>query len=359
MDVLTLVSFVTGLAVLVTGAETLVRGASQIAAAAGLSPLAIGLTVVAFGTSAPELSVSMRAAMASEAGADIAIGNVVGSNICNVLLILGLAAAVAPLIVSKRLVQLDIPVMIGVSILLLVFGLDGRIGRLEGGLLFAGVIAFTVFSFVQGRDESDEPAARETAARLTARRLFIDGALIAAGLGMLVLGANWVIDGAVAIARYFGMSELVIGLTLIAGGTSLPEAATSVLASLRGERDIAVGNVVGSNIFNILAVLGFSAIAAPDGIRVASAALSFDIPAMIAVAVACLPIFFTGYRISRVEGFVFLGFYVAYVTYLILEGTAHAMLPAFSAAMLVFVVPLTALTLVIVVVRELRKGSDA
>jgi cation:H+ antiporter len=178
---------------------------------------------------------------------------------------------------------------------------------------------------------------------------------VAVGLVLLVFGAGWLVDSAVAIASALGVSELVIGLTIVAAGTSLPEVATSVVATMRGERDIAVGNVVGSSIFNILIILGITAIIAPDGIKVPETAMEFDLPFMVAVAVACLPIFFTGYRIDRGEGFVFLAYYVAYTMYLILASTQHASLQVFSIALTWFAVPLTVLTLTILVVREMRR----
>jgi cation:H+ antiporter len=180
--------------------------------------------------------------------------------------------------------------------------------------------------------------------------------MIVVGLGLLVLGARWLVDGAVAIATSLGVSELIIGLTIIAAGTSLPEVAASIIATLRGERDIAIGNVVGSNIFNILSVLGLSSLVSPNGMNVSSAALSFDTPVMIAVAIACLPIFFTGYSIARWEGLVFLGYYIVYTLYLILGATQHDALPLLSAIMLLFVLPITALTLIVVTWRSIQRS---
>lgn len=348
--------FSLGLVLLVAGAEALVRGASRVARVLGISPLVIGLTVVAFGTSAPEMAVSVGSALRGEP--DIAVGNVVGSNILNVLVILGLAALIAPLTVARKLVRMDVPLMIGVSVLTLLLALDGHLGRLDGALLFAGIIAYTVHAIVQGRREGaavqDEFAAAlgEEARGATgvARHLV----LVAGGLVLLVIGANWLVDGAVVIARLLGVSELVIGLTIVAAGTSLPEVATSVMAALRRERDIAIGNVVGSNLFNLMAVLGLVALVAPEGVRVAASALRFDIPVMIAVAVACLPIFFTGYSIARWEGLLFLAYYVAYVAYLIMAAGQHDALDAYSTVMLAFVIPLTVITLMVLVINERR-----
>jgi len=302
MDALTLVLFIIGLVGLIIGAELLVRGASRLAIGFGISPLVVGLTVVAFGTSSPELAVSTGSALSGQA--DIALGNVVGSNIFNVLFILGLSASIGTLVVAQQLIRLDVPLMIGVAILPLLLGLDGKIGRLDGLLLFAGIVAYIVFAIRQSRKETKEIEAEYDhefgqGGGMGPRQAVIQIALVIAGLALLVVGARWLVNGAVALARSLGLSELIIGLTIIAAGTSLPEVATSVIASLRGERDIAVGNVVGSNIFNILAVLGLTAAVAPEGVTVPVAALRFDIPFMIAVSVACLPIFFTGYRIAR------------------------------------------------------------
>lgn len=347
MSAMTVVLFVAGLGLLVLGAEWLVRGASRLAAALGISPLVIGLTVVAFGTSAPEVAVSVKSAWAGQP--DLALGNVVGSNIFNVLLILGASAVVTPLLVSSQLIRLDVPVLIGLSVLTLLLAGDGSIGRLDGAILFAGAVAYTAFQIRQSRRESaairDEyaqeygPKPSSTAANL---------AFIGAGLALLVLGSRWLVNGAVAFAQALGVSELVIGLTVVAAGTSLPEVATSILAAFRGERDIAVGNVVGSNIFNLLAVLGLAGLVAPSGLPAPAALLRFDLPVMVAVAIACLPIFASGATIARWEGALFLFYFAAYTAYVVLAAQQHDALPAFSAAMEAFVLPLTAVTLAVV-----------
>jgi cation:H+ antiporter len=339
--------FSAGAVLLIVGAELLVRGASRLAGAVGISPLVIGLTVVAFGTSAPEAAVSVDAALTGRA--EIALGNVIGSNIFNVLFILGLSALIVPLVVSQRLVRLDVPLLIGASVLLFIMALDGRISRIDGALLFAGILAYVVWSVRLSREESEAVRLeyeQQYGARAPVKRPLQVLAIIA-GLVLLVLGARWLVDAAVTFARLLEVSELIIGLTIVAAGTSLPEVATSVLAAVRGERDIAVGNVVGSSIFNILAVLGLASLAAPGGIAVSTAVLGFDLPVMIAVALACLPIFFTGRSIARWEGALFLGYYIAYAAYLILGATGHDALPAFSAVMLKFVLPLTVITLLV------------
>jgi len=351
-----LLLFAGGLIALIAGANLLVRGASTLAAVLGISPLVIGLTVVAFGTSAPEMAVSVQSAWSGKT--DLAVGNVVGSNIFNVLFILGLSALIAPLVVAEQLVRKEVPIMIGASLLVLVLAQGGLISRVEGGILFALVVAYTVYLIGAARREGAAASAdyeREYGAQARSRggHLALQGALIVGGLVLLVLGSDWLVQAAVQTARLLGLSEVVIGLTIVAAGTSLPEVAASIAATLKGERDIAVGNVVGSNLFNLLAVLGLSSLISPSGLTVAPALISFDIPVMLAVAVACLPIFFSGYRIARWEGALFLSYYVCYAAYLLLSATGHDALPAFSRVMLLFAVPLTAITLVVILVREL------
>lgn len=355
MTLSTILFLILGLALLIGGAEFLVRGASRLATAVGISPLVVGLTVVAFGTSSPELAVSVMSAYAGQA--DLALGNVVGSNIFNVLVILGLSAVIVPLVVAQQLVRFDVPVMIGISLLMYALGMDGNIGRLDGLLLFSGVVAYTVFLIRQSRREQSAEVRAEYEAQFgggDAKGGWMrNTGLLVIGLAGLILGSHWLVESAVTIARVFGVSELVIGLTIVAMGTSMPEVATSVVAALRGERDIAVGNVVGSNIFNILCVLGLSSVVAPAGINVSGAALRFDIPVMIAVALACLPVFLR-YRITRVNGGAFLVYYAAYLVYLILTATRHEALDNYQDALLYFVLPITAITLIFIAYKGLR-----
>jgi cation:H+ antiporter len=363
MDLTTSLLFAFGFVLLVAGAELLVRGASRLAITAGISPLVVGLTVVAYGTSSPELAVTIQSAYLGQT--QVAVGNVVGSNIANILLVLGLSAAVAALYVVQKLVRVEVPLMIGLSFLVLLMGLDGKIGWLDGLLLTMGAVAYTTFVIRQSRQENQEirvEYAQEfdghAAETSDLRQIALQLGFIVVGVVMLVFGSRWLVAGAVTVARLIGVSELIIGLTIIAVGTSLPEIATSVVAAIRGERDIAVGNVVGSNIFNILLVLGVGGMVAADGLVVAPAALRFDIPVMIAVAIACLPIFFTGYRIDRWEGVLFLGYYAAYTVYLYLRATQHEALPTFSTIMAVFVLPLTTVTLLIVVIRNIQTNRQ-
>ena len=351
--------FVAGLLFLIVGAEALVRGASRLAAVLGISPLVIGLTVVAFGTSSPELAVSIKAALSGQAS--IAVGNVVGSNIFNVLFILGLSALIVPLAVSQQLVRIDVPLMIALSVIVLIFSLDGKFSRTDGLLLVAGLAIYVCVLIYQSRKESiavRDEYAREFGDEGRADRSWLANIVfVAGGLVLLVLGSRWLVNGAVSFAQYLGVSELVVGLTIVAAGTSLPEVVTSVIAAVRGERDIAVGNVVGSNLFNLMGVLGVASLVSPAGMEVSAAVAGFDIPVMIGVAFACLPIFFTGGVISRQEGALLLGYYVAYTLYLILAAAHHDALPRFSAAMLYFVIPLTLVTMTIVALREIRGRS--
>lgn len=358
--------FVVGLALLLLGAELLVRGASRLAAALGISPLVIGLTVVAWGTGSPELAVGVKAALAGQP--DLAVGNVVGSNIANILLVLGFAALIVPLKVSPRVVRLDVPLMIGASVLMLLLALDGRLGTFDGALFVALLLAYTWWTIRASRRERRKRRAivaeyeREFGCddeipdlHVRWPLFVIYGLMVGGGLVLLVKGSDWLVEGASAIAVAFGFSELTIGLTIVALGTSLPELATSAVAGMRGERDIAVGNVVGSNIFNILAVLGVTAMVADGGIPVAAAALSLDIPIMIAVAIACLPVFFSGYIIDRWSGALFIALYAGYMTYLVMAGIQHAAVTGFSTIMLAFVIPLVSFTLVLLAVQSWRQ----
>lgn len=355
MTLLTLLTMVGGLAVLTVGAELMVRGASGLARIVGISPLVVGLTVVSMGTSAPEVAVSIRASAAGQGG--VALGNVVGSNVFNILVIVGMAAVVAPLLVQRQLVRIDVPVMVVASAGALLLGLDGRIGPMEGSILLLAALGYTGTLVVLGlrsreRGEGRSPPSPEPGPEGTTPGApaappipaWITGlGLVAVGLVGLVAGANLFVESAVTVAQSLGVSELVIGLTLVAAGTSLPELATSVVAAARGQRDIAVGNAVGSNIYNILLVLGCASVVAPGGLPVPPGALAFDLPVMGAVALACLPIFFTDLTITRGEGLIFLLYYLAYLVYLVLDASGHEAEPLFGSAVLFVAIPLTLL----------------
>ncbi len=354
MTATSIVLLVVGVVGLVIGAEGLVRGAARLAARTGMSSVVIGLTVVAFGTSAPELAVSIGDVVrgSDEAGA-IALGNVVGSNIANILLALGVSATIGgSLVVAHRIVRIDVPIMIGASVLVLLMALDEQLSRIEGFVLVGALIAYLVWTVTAARrqpsavasdfDDVVDPAALEQVSPWT------DVGFLAGGLVLLVAGSQALVSAATDIATDLGVSDLVIGLTVVAIGTSLPEVATSVLAALRGERDLAVGNAIGSNLFNLLAVLGVTASVAPNAIPVAASAIQVDFPVMIVVAVACLPIFANGHVLMRWEGALFFVFYAGYITWLILDASEHSIRDDYGNVMLFFVVPLTAITMTVI-----------
>ncbi len=369
-----------GLVVLVGGGELLVRGASAVATQWGLSPLVIGLTVVAVGTSAPEFAVTVGAVARGET--DLAVGNVVGSNIVNILLILGLAALILPLTVKKQLVRFDVPVMIGLSAALLLCSLDGVISRLDAVLLLAVTLAHTTTTVFLGRREDSSPAEPETlptegsavmhlgatkpqpptksnqVPTATGPNVMVCLLLMSTGIALLVAGASLLVTGAVNIATSLGVSGLIIGLTVVAVGTSLPELATSIIAAIRGERDIAIGNVVGSCIANIGLVLAVPALFAGRGIPVAAPAIFLDIPLMLAAAIALAPVIFTGFTVQRWEGALFLALYAAYTTFLVLDATGHQALTGFTWALVFFALPLVLITLSATLAYDLKRRTS-
>lgn len=354
MSAMVLLYLVGGLVALVGGGELLIRGASKIAAAMGVSSLVIGLTIVAFGTSSPELVVSLKASLTGQA--DLAVANVVGSNIFNILFILGACAAFAPLVVSSQLVRLDVPIMIGSALLMLLFSLNGNIGFWEGAALFSILVIYTIFLIFKSRKESKaNKNEEEEVVKMTPQVILINLAFIAVGLGLLILGGDWFVTAATEIAKSLGVSDTVIGLTIVAIGTSLPEVATSLIATIKGERDIAIGNVVGSNVYNVFAILGLSSMFTPSGLNVANDLLTFDLPLMVGTAVACLPIFIVGLRINRWEGYMFLGTYVLYTVFLILNATEHAFFENYKAGVIYLVGPILLLTLSIISFQAIKQ----
>lgn len=318
--IITLTTFFCGLLLLIAGAEGLVRGASALALRLGVSPLLIGLTVVAFGTSAPELAVSVDAAL-NDNGA-ISLGNIIGSNICNIALILGLAALIQPMRVQTSLLTQQIPIMIGASVLLWVMLLDESLSLWDGVLLFSSIVAYIIFSYRQSKLEGsavEPPAVIDSlpaAGTGLLGRMWFCLLIIALGLAALVSGGSLLVESAVAIAQWFQVSETLIGLTIVAVGTSLPELATSIVAAVRKQDDIAIGNIVGSNIFNILGILGLASILSP----ISSASFEqSDFVVMLALAVLLLPLAWTGRRLGRIEGLILLAAYMGYVYYLLLK----------------------------------------
>lgn len=341
MSVGSVIWLAVGLVMLVAGAEFLVKGAAAIASKLGVPAIVIGLTIVAFGTSAPELAVSVSSSLAGETS--VAFGNVAGSNIVNVLFILGASAIVTALAVTERIVRLDVPILIVVSVVALLMGLDNRIGRIDGVILVAGVIVYTVWLVRGSREQSPDVLAEydESVEQLEGatadRPMVVQIGLVLVGLAILVVGSRLLVDGATEIAEALGVSDLVIGLTVVAVGTSLPELATSMLAAFRGQRDIAIGNVIGSNLFNLMFVLGASGVVSPKGIDVTDASLRLDLPVMILVVVILLPIMWNGFEISRLEGVVLVIGYFLYVIYLVLDASENDAKTFVEVAALIFV----------------------
>ncbi len=342
MNLFVIIELIGGATTLVFGAEWLVKGASSIATKLGVAPIVVGLTVVAFGTSAPELAVSVSGAISDNA--DVALGNVVGSNTFNILMILGLSAAVSGLSINQRLLRFDIPVLVLITVVVYLLALNGSVGRLEGVVLFVGVIVYigwllrgatkTESSEVQSEYQS---AVDEVEGRTFSMSLMFQIGLVVVGLSLLVVGSQLLVNSATEIASALGVSDLVIGLTVVAAGTSLPELATSVMAAIRGQRDIAVGNAVGSNIFNLLSVLGASAAISSNGISVNDEVIRLDYPVMLAATVLLLPICWNGFMVKRWEGAVLVAFYVAYVAYLVMEAGDSSAPELYRTAMLVIV----------------------
>lgn len=297
-----------GFVVLTGAAEALVYGAASLARRMGLSPLVIGLTVVSIGTSLPELVVGLEAALAGTG--DLALGNIVGSNIGNIALILGLAALVRPLSVEAQVVRVDVPILVGGSLVFAGLTLDGRLGRVDGGLLVVGIVAYVLYSVWAAQTPSASVAETfdDEVPRLHSGAL--DLGLLLLGLVGLVAGAHLLVTGAVSIAEGLGVGPLLIGLTVVAVGTSLPELATSIVAARRGRGDIAVGNAVGSSIFNILGILGGIVLVQP----LSTAALgTLDTGVMLGVSVLILPLFRSDWTLSRWEGALLFGCYLAYL----------------------------------------------
>ncbi|MBV6750056.1 calcium/sodium antiporter [Pseudomonas chlororaphis] len=324
-----------GLLLLIVGAELLVRAAVRLAASLGVRPLLIGLTVVAFGSSAPQLAVSVQAAAADNA--DIAVGSVIGGNIFNTLVTLGFSALIIPLRVSRQLIRLDIPLMILAS--LLVFGLafNEELGRLDGLVMLGAFALYLGLLLRQSRHHHHHVAPPTTPHKSTPWLSSL--AWMGLGLALLVVAGHLLLDAAVDVATELGLSERIIGLTVVAVGTSLPQLATSLIAAVRGQRDIAVGNVIGGNLFNLLGVLGLTALLAPTPLSVSPNALAFDLPVMLGVAMLCWPVFYSGYRITRAEGLLFLGLYLAYGLHVVWFTTGMPMADKLERLMLFFILP--------------------
>lgn len=304
---------VLGLIALFIGAEGLIRGATALALRVGITPLVVGLTVVAFGTSTPELVVSLKAALIGNSS--ISLGNVVGSNIANIALILGIAAVIRPLDVHANVIRREIPIMIGVSILLIILLIDGELSLIDGIIFVVGIITYTIVNVAMARKEKNAEVEKEFQEGLkTKLGVPVSIIFIIGGLGLMILGANLFVTSSISIAKAIGVSDAIIGLTIVAVGTSLPELITSIVAAYKNESDIAIGNVVGSNIFNILGILGITAIVIP----LSSAGISYvDFGVMLFTAIILLPLSKTGFKISRLEGVFLITGYVIYIYYLL------------------------------------------
>lgn len=310
---LIILSLIGGTAILSWGANMFVESSSHIARRFGVPAIVIGLTVVAFGTSAPELAVNVVAALKGNSG--IALGNVVGSNIFNVAVILGVCSIIMPLYVNMQLLKLDIPIMVVVSLLLFLAGMDGKIVRIEGFAFFSGMILYTIVQIRMAAKERKRVKEEYNQEFAETGNKVKDGLLLIFGLVLLVVGAELFVNGAVGGARLLGWSEALIGLTIIAAGTSLPEVATSIAATLKGERDIAIGNVVGSNIFNILGVIGISSLI--TDLEVGPHMAKIDILVMLGIAFLVLPFAIRKQTLGRVGGFIFVSIWLSYTIYLI------------------------------------------
>lgn len=364
MDVVAVIQVLFGFVLLVAGGELLVRGASALAVKAGISPLVVGLTVISVATSAPELAVTTGAAFSGES--ELAIGNVVGSNIANVLLVLGVCAIVLPLGIRRQLVRIDVPFLIGLGIIVVALALDGTISTGDGVILLLAWVGHTLMSVVLSKREKQPSGIAEDVPDPLSLPIAL--LLVAVGVGLLVGGANLLVTGAVSIATGLGVSRLVVGLTVVAVGTSLPELVASIIAVRKRAGDLAVGNAIGSCLANIGLVLGVPSVLKSGGLPVPTAVLSIDLPLMVAASVALLPVIYTGARIGRREGTMFVVLYVCYTTYLVLNARNHESVSGFSFVMLGLVLPLIAVTLALLAGRELRLrrrrrpaevGSDA
>ncbi|NWG26922.1 MAG: calcium/sodium antiporter [Ignavibacteriaceae bacterium] len=308
-----LLFLILGLVALFIGAEGLIRGSASLALKIGITPLVVGLTVVAFGTSTPELVVSIKAAIIGNSS--ISLGNVVGSNIANIALILGLAAVIRPLDIHANVIRREIPIMIGLTVLLIVLLIDGELSFVDGLIFVLGIITYTVVNVLMARKEKNAEVEKEFKEGLkTKLSVPVSIIFIIGGLGLMILGANLFVTSSISIAKAIGVSDAIIGLTIVAVGTSLPELITSIVAAYKNESDIAIGNVVGSNIFNILGILGITAIVIP----LSSAGISYvDFGVMLFTAIILLPLSKTGFKISRLEGLSLVAGYMIYLYYLI------------------------------------------
>ena len=323
MHLVAITSFIAGLIVVIVGAELIVRGGSRVGALLGVSPMVLGLTVVAIGTSTPELAVGLTAA--AEGNGGLAVGNIAGTNIVNILLILGLSAWILPLKVQLLSLKLDLPVMVGSALALLWMAWDGLLSRQEGAWMVAASVLYTIAMVRLSRRESlpiqqefsREYSAKNILPRVATLQGTVSVLMLAAGIVVAVVGAELLVSGAVDIAKSLGVSDAVVGLTIVAIGTSAPELATTIMGTLKNERDIAIGNLIGSSTYNILFILGVTSLASPAGVPVDAPLLHIDLPLAALVALGCVPVFASDRLISRKEGACFVAAYAVYLGTLI------------------------------------------
>jgi cation:H+ antiporter len=351
---MTIVLFIAGLVALIAGAELFLKAVDHFGLKWGVSPLIMGLTVVAFATGAPELAISLKAAL--NGSADLVLGNIIGSNIANILLILGITALIAPINITRRIVKVDVPVVIGASVLLYVLAMDGGLSALDGTFLLAGLLGYSYYTFLHIKKSREDDAEEEepvfeyeqSPEDLAQGNWFYikNVGLLLIGLALIVIGSDWMVDSAVEIALFLGLSELVIGLTIVSIGTSLPEVATSLSAARKGSADIAVANVLGSNLYNIFLTLGLTLVIAPGVLAVSADAIQLDLPFMVAVSIACIPIFVAGFNLTRLDGSLFLLYYSTYLTYLVLNAMSSPVAHTLEWIMLWFVLPATVIYMI-------------
>lgn len=353
---MTVLLFIIGLAMLIGGAELFLKSVDKFGAAWSVSPVVMGLTVVAFATGAPELAISLQAA--AEGRPDLVLGNILGSNIANILLILGVAGLVSPLKITNRIIKIDVPMVIAASVLLFVLAMDGSLTPLDGIIILFGLLLYSMFMYTQIRKDraaNQLKEKREVGEPVTT--LFYGKYIffLFAGLVFIVMGARFMVDSAVEIAGILGISELIIGLTIVSIGTSLPEVATSVSAVRRNDSDTAVANVMGSNLYNILLTLGLTIVIAPGVLDVSADAIKLDLPIMVIVAAACLPLFWPGKKLGRMEAGGFLFYYTAYLTYLTLLALRHPFKDTMEWWMVWVIIPFTVALIAIKFVVDFRK----
>ncbi|MGZ4452027.1 MAG: calcium/sodium antiporter [Nocardioides sp.] len=308
---------VAGLALLLVGAEMLIGAGSRLARRLGVPPLLVGLTVVSIGTSIPELAVGVGAAREGTPG--LAVGNIAGTNLVNILCILGLSALISPVIFARRTLRFEVPAMIVAVLTFYLLAVDGHLGRLDGVVLTAGALLYTGIAVRNGRQAAAEalPLSAEEQDRVAAIPIGRNTALLVLSMAVIIGGAEMLVHGAADIARSLGISDAVIGLTVVAIGTSAPELVTTIVSTLRGDRDIAIGNLIGSSVYNIVLVLGLTVLVVPGGIEVSSELLNADLLLLVAATLACAPVFVMGARISRLEGGLFVASYAGYLTWLL------------------------------------------